>query len=362
MAAPLKDFGSVLRAVFRFARLASYGLILVTVWFLAMRLADGYRFFAGIHPALGWVFLAAVLAAIAWFIGRPVVRFLRVPLALKPPRLPELPERAPRHLVKHLHFVERYVLALPKNPEWGGTAAEAEAVAAQCRALRERAERATPSDLPALTQDLAILERRGVGGLLATLDVKATAIIRAESLGVGIATAVSLNGTVDAFLVLWRNCNLVSRLANLYYGRPGARGSLSILRDVSVATLASAYLQDLSDAAGSAIGGVLGKTAGVFAPAVLDGAMNAVITARIGYLAKARCRAFSAWTERTRAQVVRDVAVEAASITTGVVSDIVKAVGGGLLRIPGKIFGAVGSTVSGWFRREPAEGGEPQPV
>lgn len=362
MAAPLKDFGSVLRAVFRFARFASYGLILVTVWFLAMRLVEGFRFFAGIHPALGWVFLAAVLGALAWFVGRPIVRFLRVPVALKPPRLPENAERAPKHLVKHLHFVERYILALPKNPEWTGTGPEVDAVLAECRRLRARAEQAAPGELSALTRDLATLERRGVGGLLAPLDVKATAIIRAESLGVGIATAISLNGTVDAFLVLWRNCNLVSRLANLYYGRPGPRGSLSILRDVSVATLASAYLQDLSDAAGNAIGGVLGKTAGVFAPAVLDGAMNAVITARIGYLAKARCRAFSAWTERTRAQVVRDVAVEAAAITTGVVGDLVKTVGGGLLRIPGKIFGAVGSTVSGWFRREPAEGGETAPA
>jgi putative membrane protein len=362
MAAPLKDFGSVLRAVFRFARYASYGLILVTAWFLAMRLAEGFRFFADIHPALGWLFLATVLAALAWFVGRPVVRFLRVPVALKPPRLPEPSARAPRHLVKHLHFVERYVLALPKNPEWGGTAAEVEAVAAQCRALRERAERATPAELPALTLEMGTLERRSVGGLLAPLDVKATAIIRAEALGVGVATAVSFNGTVDAFLVLWRNCNLVSRLANLYYGRPGPRGSLSILRDVSVATLASAYLQDLSEAAGSAIGGVLGKTAGVLAPSVLDGAMNAVITARIGYLAKARCRAFSAWTERTRSQVIRDVAVEAASISTGLVTDLVRTVGGGLLRLPGKLFGAVGSTVSGWFRREPNDGGETAPA
>ena len=44
----------------------------------------------------------------------------------------------------------------------------------------------------------------------------------------GIATAVSPNGTLDAFIVLLRNANMVSRIANLYYGRPGARGSLVI--------------------------------------------------------------------------------------------------------------------------------------
>ena len=362
MAAPLTDFGAVLRALLRFGRYASYALIGITVWFLALRVAEGVRFFDGIHPALGWVFLVAVLAACAWFLGRPIARFLRVPVALKPPRLPVSAERTPRDLVRHLVFVERYVQTLAKNPEWKGAPAEAEAVAAECRALAARAATAKPADLTALAAEVGAIERRRVGALLAPLDAKASEIIRGEALAVGVATAVSFNGTVDAFLVLWRNLNLVSRLANLYYGRPGTRGTLSILRDVSAATLASAYLQDVSEAAGGALGSVLGKSAGALAGPLLDGAMNAVVTARIGYLAKARCRAFAAWTERTRMQVLQDALSEAGLVTTGLVGDLIRTVGGGLLRWPGRVLGAAASTVSGWFRREPTPGGEAAPA
>jgi hypothetical protein len=159
--------------------------------------------------------------------------------------------------------------------------------------------------------------------------------------------------------VLWRNCNLVSRLATLYYGRPGARGSLSILRDVSAATLASAYLQDLSTAAGTALGGVLGTGLGAVAGPVLDGSLNALCTARIGYLAKARCRAFAAWTERTRVEALKGALSEAGAIASGLVFDLVKTVGGGLLSLPGRIASSVGSTVAGWFRRSPPAGEQP---
>lgn len=359
MAMPLQPFGAVLRTVFRFARLASYTLIGVMGVFFALRVAEAFRFFQGLHPALGWLFLAALLAALLWFVGRPVARFFRVPVALKPPRLPEADRRTPRHLVRHLAFVERYVRALERNPEWTGSAQDVETALSTCRDLRLRAQRARQTDLPALEREVAVLERQGVGALLRPLDARATEIIRNEALAVGVATAISLNGTVDAFLVLWRNVNLVSRLANLYYGRPGPRGTLAILRDVSAATLASAYMQDLSEAAGSAIGGVVGKGVGVFAGPVLDGALNAICTARIGYLAKGRCRSFYAWSEATRAQALKDALMEAGAITSGLIGDLVRTVGGGLLRLPGRMLGAVSSTVAGWFRREPDDAAEP---
>jgi hypothetical protein len=350
MATPIQDFGRVLRAIFRFARLASYGLIGVMVVFLAFRVAEVFDALADVHVALGWAFLA-LFAAAAWFlVGRPVYRFLRVPVAIRPPTFPPPAERTPRHLVRHLDFVERYVEGLRANPEWPGTPDEVDAAVAACRALRERATRAARADLDALSREVAALERDVVGALLQPLDKKVNDVIRAEALGVGIATAISLNGTIDAFIVLWRNCNMVSRIANVYYGRPGPRGSLRILRDVSVATLASAYAQDLSEAAGGMLGGLLGKTAGVFAGPVLDGSVNAICTLRIGYLAKARCRSFQAWNERTRLEAVRYALGEAAALSTGLVADILKSVGGGLLRLPGKILGGMGSVMASLLR------------
>ena len=199
MAAPLQDFGRVLRTVFRFARTASYTLIGVMVFLLAMQVVDIYRFFADIHWSAGVAFLVVFFAAAWWFIGRPMAAFLRVPAVLKPPPLPPLAERQAKHLHKHLVFVERYLASLPKNPEWTGAVEDVEAAIARCRALREETAGADRSQVAALSGEVRTLEQETVERLLEPLDRKARQVIRQEALGVGIATAVSWNGTVDAF-------------------------------------------------------------------------------------------------------------------------------------------------------------------
>ncbi|MDF1701180.1 MAG: DUF697 domain-containing protein [Planctomycetota bacterium] len=359
MAAPLQDFGLVLRAVFRFARTASYALIGVMVFLLAMQVADIYGFFADIHWTAGVGFLAVVAVGMWWFIGRPLLAFLRVPAVLKPPVLPPLAERRAKHLHKHLLFVERYLESLLTNPEWDGAPQDVHDALARCRLLREETADADRSQVAALSGEVRKLEQETVERLLEPLDRKARQVIRQEALGVGIATAVSWNGTIDAFLVLWRNANLCSRIARIYYGRPGARGTLSILRDVSAATIASAYLQDLSEAAGSALSGIFGKTVGALGGPLLDGGLNAVATLRIGYVTKARCRAFSAWTEATRGQALKGAFSEAATFSKEVVGEVIRTVGGGLWKIPQTALTKLGDALSGFFKRSTPQAGPP---
>jgi hypothetical protein len=355
---PAQDFGRVLRTLFRFARTISYVLIVVmVVWFLD-RLAVVVGMAGAVHPLLGVAAGIAIAAAVGWFVGRPVYRFLRMPVTLKPPDLPPMAERTSKDLVRHLTFVERYVASLPKNPEWSGEAAQVDSTISALRALREEADRAEKAALAGLSQRVGELERDRVSALLAPLDRKATDAIRAEAVAVGIATAVSPNGTLDAFVVLWRNCNLVSRLARIYYGRPGTRGTLSILRDVSVATMASAYLQDLSELAGSLVGTIAGHASGVVAGPLVDGSLNAVATLRIGYVAKTRCRSLAAWNERTRIEAVRSALREAAALSSGVLFDVVRTVGGGVLKLPLEILNKMTQTITGLFRRPDAEAGE----
>lgn len=361
MAAPVQDFARVLRAIFRFARYASFGLIGVMIVFLAFRVAEVYRFFAEIHTGLGIAFLAVFAAALWWLVGRPLLRFLRMPAVLRPPDLPPMDERTGRHLARHLEFVERYLAHLEQNPEWEGAPEEVAAAVARCRALRDRTSGAEREEVAALSAEIRALEGETVTRLLEPLDRKARQVIRQEALGVGLATAVSWNGTIDAFIVLWRNCNLVSRIARIYYGRPGVRGTLSILRDVSGATLASAYLQDLSEAAGGALGSVFGRTVGVLGGPLLDGGLNAVATLRIGYVAKARCRAFSAWNQTTRGEAVMGAFKEAAAFSKEVVTEIVKTVGGGVLKLPGQVLGKLGEALGGFFKKPKDEGPEPAP-
>ena len=204
--------------------------------------------------------------------------------------------------------------------------------------------------------ELAELERGAVARLLAPLDRKAADAIRAEALKVGLATAVSPYGTLDAFLVLWRNVNLVTRVATIYYGRPGARGTLGILRDVAMATMLGAYLEELGQIAGEAVGSLVGKTAGFFTGPLMEGCLNGVATLRIGYVAKSRCRAFSAWTPKTAPQAARDAVAEAAQQSAGLVKDVVTAVGGGLMSITGSALTKLVEKVTALFKGpEPSE-------
>lgn len=352
MGPPVQDFGRVVKQLFRVARIVSYGAIGLMVFLLAFRVADVTRSLAGVHPLLGGAFLLALVLALTWFIGRPLHRFFRLPVVMRAPRIPEMAKRTPRDLARHLEYVARYVESLPTNPEWSGEASKAVQTAAACRALGAEASGSGGAALAGLVGRAVELERAGAE-LLAPLDRKAADVIRAEAFRVGVATAVSPYGTLDAFLVLWRNVNLVAHVAQIYYGRPSPRGTLRVVRDVSVATIAGAYLQDLGEVAGDFLGSLAGKTAGFFAGPLMEGCLNGVATMRIGYLAKARCRAFQAWNERTAGQAVREALVEAGRFTTGLVGDLVRAVGGGLLRLPGKILGGLVDRLSALFSRSP---------
>lgn len=355
MAAPIQDFARVLKAIIRFARIVSYSLIGVTAVFLGFRVAEMYRWFAGMHRWGGVAFLVVFFAAFLWLVGRPLYRFFRMPLAVRPPELPVMEKRTARDVQRHLGFVEKYVENLRRNPLWDGSPADIDKAVIEVRALREEAGGLDASAMPAFSERMAELERRHVAPLLAPLDKLAREVIRQEALAVGVATAVSWNGTIDAFLVLWRNCNLASRIARIYYGRPGVRGTLQILRDVSAATLASAYLGDLTEMAGSALGGAFGKTVGALGGPLLEGGLNAVATLRIGYLTRARCRSFSAWNEATRGQAITDAFKEAAYFSKDVVADIVRTVGGGILKLPGKILGKVADSLTAIFRPPDAD-------
>ena len=119
----------------------------------------------------------------------------------------------------------------------------------------------------------------------------------------------------------------------------------------SGATIASAYLQDLSEAAGGALSGLFGKTVGALGGPLLDGGLNAVATLRIGYVAKARCRAFAAWNEATRAQALRGAFAEAATFSKEVVGEVLRTVGGGLWKIPQAALTKLGEALGGLFKR-----------
>ncbi len=288
-----------------------------------------YRLFDDLHPIAGLVYILALTAALAWLVARPIAAFLSMPVAAKPPDIlidPNAPD--PAAIAARINYDVRYLKMLAANPEVQAERAAIQESMAKGRALAARAARATPAEAHALSLDLQAFEREHIEALLAPLDRRVNQIIHAEAVGVGVATALSMNGTVDAFIVLWRNANLVAKVSRIYFGRPHLMGSLRILRDVAAIVVAARALEDVTDITGDVIGSLLGRMGGLIAGPVMDGGINAMMTLKLGYLAKRRCRSFKGWTAGQAAAISEGALQEVKAESGSVITDLLKRVGG----------------------------------
>ncbi|MEL6285633.1 MAG: hypothetical protein AAFQ18_05430, partial [Pseudomonadota bacterium] len=166
-----------------------------------------YQIFADIHPILGWVFIAALTTLLALLVGRPLVSFFRTPVMATPPDItldPANPDR--QDLARRVAYDLRYLRALKRNPNLAGESQSLTEGLDTGRKMLARC-RVGDGDPKHLLADIYAFERRFIDAKLAALDTKVDQLIRTEAVAVGVATAVSMNGTVDAFIVLWRNAN-----------------------------------------------------------------------------------------------------------------------------------------------------------
>lgn len=288
-----------------------------------------YNLFSDIHPWLGYGFVAVLTIAIGWLIGVPVASYLRTPAIANPPDV-HFHEGVPRRsqLDERLRFDVRYLKGMRRNRELADQREDITAAMLEARALIGRVRAARNEDLADLARETAQFEKTRILGTLSALDARVDKYIRTEAVAVGAATAVSLNGTIDAFIVLWRNVNMVSRVARLYFGRPHLRGSLLILRDVAAAVVLSRAIDDISELSGEAVGGLLGRFGGIVAGPVMDGAVNALMSLKIGYLAKSRCRAFEAWSGEEARAAAANVFERVRKESGSIAGELLKACGG----------------------------------
>ncbi|MGF1543531.1 MAG: YcjF family protein [Parvularculaceae bacterium] len=312
------------RAAWRGLKYAAYGLLALTALVTAGQVFTFFQMFASVRPALGWAFLAAAAFVAYRFIALPIVEFLKTPEAAKPPDVKLDAKTVTADDVRaRTVFDAAYLKRLAGNPLIANKKADAQAALEELRALE--AQNAAPG---AAATALASFERARITPILEILDERVDEEIRREAIAVGAATAVSMNGSIDAFIVLWRNVNLVARVARVYYGRPSLAVSLMILRDVAVAVLLSRALDDVTRIAGDALGGLITKLGGMVVAPIMDGSVNALMTLKLGYLAKRRCRAFAAWSEKNAAQATLEVFDQVKRESAGLVGDLVKTVGG----------------------------------
>jgi uncharacterized membrane protein YcjF (UPF0283 family) len=300
-------------------------LILTGILFaiIVLEVARYYDTFASIHWSVGALYLLVVGALLGALVGVPAWRFVRLPAVVRPPDVHlDQANLTLDGLSARARFIVRYCKTMRRNPELTDKLPEIERAITDAEALHKRIKASSPADLAPLAAEVKAFERQRVDPLLRALDEKVDAYIRREAINVGIGTTVSLNGTLDALLVLWRNANMISRIGRYYYGRPNLRGSVLIMRDVVMAIVVARTVDDLSDAAGDLAGKVLGKLGGIVAGPLMDGTINALVTMKVGYLAKRRCRSFEAWDDRTACRVVSDVIRRVGREATGVVGEL----------------------------------------
>lgn len=285
-----------------------------------------YRIFADMHPALGIAFIFMLTGLLFLLVWRPLLSFFQTPVMATPPDIPVAVDALmPDMLHARLRYDLAYLKALGRHPGLVDQRGEILRAEQAGRVLLARI-RAEP-DIKIAAAAVSQFEQDEIEARLVALDAKVDALIKSEAVNVGVATAFSMNGTVDAFIVLWRNANLISQISRVYFGRPHLRGSLMIMRDVAAMVVVSRALEDVTDITGEVIGGLLGRMGGLLAGPVMDGAVNALMTLKLGYLAKRRCRSFQGWSVEAAAPISRDALARVKRDSTAVIGELLKRCG-----------------------------------
>lgn len=307
------------------------GSLIIVLGFLIV-IGEGFllfRTFWEVHPVIGLAFLGLVSAVLYYLVGRPLMSFFGTPVMAEPPTVHFDAETPTQSAVEaRLKFDVKYLKAMRANPALTAERVAIDASIAEANALLAKSKLADDAGAKDLVPAIIALERDHIEARLASIDAAVDRMIHNEAVAIGVATAVSMNGTIDAFIVLWRNANLVSKVARAYFGRPHLKGSLLILRDVAGVVVMSRVLEDVTEITGEVIGSLLGRMGGLVAGPVMDGGINAMMTLKLGYLAKQRCRSFETWTPEVSRSITTKVLQRVKAESGSVAADLLKRVGG----------------------------------
>jgi putative membrane protein len=140
-------------------------------------------------------------------------------------------------------------------------------------------------------EDLMRLAERDI---VSILDVPATSLIARAARRVTVLTAVTPAAALDLLFVAAVNLRMLRELAALYGGRPGTLGTLRLARMVIAHLAVTGGLALGDNVLQHVLGrGVLGRLSARFG----EGAMNGIMTARIGLAALDLCRPLPFLTE-----------------------------------------------------------------
>ncbi|NBB99503.1 MAG: DUF697 domain-containing protein [Bacteroidetes bacterium] len=246
--------------------LVAVGLLLA-VGFLVFVIAQVLvlaDFAARIHPTFGQGVAIGLGMLFVGLLAYPVVAVLRLPAPLRPPA------------------------------EASGPAYEQHLAALRTR-LRQHA----------LLQDHALSTEADLKAALATLDTAADRVVQQEATRIFLMTAISQFGKLDALVVTALQLRLVWRVAHTYYQRTAPREMIRLYTNVAYAAVIAYAIEEidvdeqLEPIVGAATSSVMGAVPGMAAAStllvnsLLSGTANALLTLRVGLIAKRYTRLLS---------------------------------------------------------------------
>ncbi len=311
---------------FRWLKITAYSVASLFVLVVCVQAADLYSAAHDVHPAVGVLAILLMIGASILVIV-PAFRFLKVPRVIEPPAIPKKEDLRLHHVAAECRYLNRYLEACLRND---ALAEQEDAIRSARESLAEliaKVRAAKGSETLVLAEELGAWVDSTMPGILADIDARAEKMIYQEALNVGLGTAVSPNGTLDAFVMLWRSVGLASKLAVLYYGRPGPLGTLAVVRDVCVATAAAAYLHNVTESLGNVLAKSLGSAGSVIAGPAVEGVTNGLVLIRIGYLTKERCRSFRRWDVEERRSAIGRAVNATQKVAVGLTTEILTKVG-----------------------------------
>jgi hypothetical protein len=250
-----------------------------------------------VHPLLGTSLLCILLLLYAFMVLVPIFIFIRRPAALEPPD----DERSPEYGAYLLKIASR----LKQNT-----------------LLKE-------AGIP--------LDNEGdVERAIALLDCRADAITKSAASLVFVSTAISQNGRLDAVSVLIAQIRLIWQLAHVYNQRPPLRETFQLYANVAVTVFMASSIEDLevdeqieeliapviSESFLGAVPGLAGIAA-FTSKCVVDGIANALLTLRVGIIAK---RYFGYHPRMTRKELRRYASVQAFAMIGAILAESTRVV------------------------------------
>lgn len=244
--------------------------ILMTI-FIINQFWTLYQFMAQLHPILASVVITILVIGLA-FIGYKVTRQLfRNQPVLELPANPSEEE--------HAAYLDSWLNILAKNPHLEAT---------QYQLAAEDKEITLDAD------SKAALINEG----LATLRERSLPVIKENANAIFLSTAISQNGSLDSFMVLFTLMRMVWQLAKFYETRPSLVSLLKLYLQVASVVLMARTLEDadliedqmepliatiIGESLASAIPGMVPVT-NLIVSSLMEGTVNAFLTLRVGLI------------------------------------------------------------------------------